>query len=504
MIERPISQIRRNLMQLLVRLARQPIKVIKAGRGAGKTTVLADEVEDVVHDMPRSTNFMQGLTFQQMLTLTLGSFIDSMASLGYIHKLHYFIGGRPPKKWGWKEAYQPPQDYNRAISFYNGTVYLLFSQDTTSRGVNTASGIADEFALLNPTKFQAEAIATLRQDPKRFGKCRRYLSQTYCTSAPRTLQGRFIYQYEEASKKTPDEVFFLSASSHVNKENLPAEWFKNQKTLLSKQDYLIEIENKDLKAIQGGFYPLFSEGKHTYTAFNNDYLSGLLDNGDGYDRENFTKMDCRQDSDWYPNAPLDIALDYGKFNCIVTGQDTLNMCRFLSAMSVDMKDPDNPKLTKDLVDEWCTYYRFHQDKTVHYWYDSTAMGKDGRAPKNFSEIVIDTLIDNGWEVITHYYGKAAEHVDKYNFWTIAMRNDHPLLPHFSWNRHNCKYLIESITGAGAKEGALGPEKIKTDEKNQSLDQRYTTHFSDACDMLAYFKYAHLLKETGIWLPTQMM
>ncbi len=498
-VERPVKQITRNLMQFLVRAAPQKIKVIEGGRGVGKTTVLADEVEDVVHDMPRSTNFMQGVTFQQMLTLTLGSFVDSMATLGYIHGLHYFIGRKPPAKWNWPEAYQPPLKYDQAIYFYNGTVYLLFSQDVASRGPNTASGVADEFALLDPVKFQSEAVATLRLKPGVFGKCRRYLSQTYCTSIPRTPMGKFIYTYEESARKDPDKVMFLRASSHINKANLPEDWFANQKRILSPYDYAIEIENKRPKALKGGFYPLFSEGKHTYTAFNNDYLSGLLDNGEGYDKEKFTDMDCRQDADWYPSAPLDISLDYGKFNCIVTGQETMNMCRFLSGMSVQ-----SPMLTQDLVEMWCKYYRFHQDKVVYYWYDQTAQGKDGRSPKCYSEIVIDMLIANGWEVIPRYYGKAPDHVDKYNFWAIAMRNDHPVLPHFSWNRHNCKYVIESINGAGAKEGANGIEKIKTDERNDALDQRYTTHFSDACDMLAYFKYAHLIKESGIWLPTMMV
>lgn len=487
-------------MQLMVRIAPQKIKIIEAGRGAGKTTVLADEVADVVHDMPRSTNFMQGLTFQQMLTLTLGSFIDSMATLGYIHGLHYFIGRKPPAKWNWKEAYQPPLDYSKAISFYNGTVYLMFSQDVANRGANTASGVADEFALLDPVRFQSEAVATLRLKPGIFGKCRRYMSQTYCTSIPRTQKGKFIYDFEESSIKTPDEVFFLRASSHINKANLPPEWFSNQKRIMSLYDYNIEIENIRPRALKGGFYPLYSEDKHTYTAFNNDYLSGLIDDmGDGYDRDKFKEMDCRQDADWYPEAPLDIALDYGKFNCIVTAQETLNMCRFLSGMSVD-----SPKLTKDLVEQWCRYYRFHTNKVVYYWHDQTSKGKDGRAPKSYSEIVIDTLVANGWEVIPCYYGKAPDHVDKYNFWAVALRNNHPMIPHFSWNRNNCKYVLISISNAGAKEGTNGIEKIKTDERNDTLDQRYTTHFSDACDMLAYFKYAHLLKETGIWLPTQIM
>lgn len=495
-IERPVKQINRNLMQLMVRVAKQPVKIIEAGRGAGKSTVLADEMADVVHDMPRSTNFLQGATFQQILTRTLPSTILSLETLGYIKDLHYFVGRKPPKSWGWKEAYEPPLDYNRSIYFYNGSTYLLLSQDTSSRGLNTASGIADEFALLDPVKFQSETLATLRSQKARFEFNRRYRNQTYVTSIPRTQEGKFIYKFEEEAKLTPQKILYLRASSNINAANLPDDWFADQKRIMSPYEYSIEIENKRPRALKGGFYPLFNEKQHTYTAFNNDFLSGLVD--DGYDIGKFSEMDCRQDSDHYPNAPLDIALDYGQFNCIVTGQETLNMFRYLSGFSAE-----SPKMTKDLVEEWCKYYRFHQDKTVYYWHDQTAKGTDGRSPKSYAEIVIDTLIANGWTVIPMYYGRNPSHIDKYNFWAVAMRNDHFALPHFSWNKHNCKYVIESINNAEAVDGKNGIEKVKTDEKKKNLDQRYTTHFSDAMEMIAFYKYGLLIKESAIWLPTSM-
>ncbi len=110
---------------------------------------------------------------------------------------------------------------------------------------------------------------------------------------------------------------------------------------------------------------------------------------------------------------------------------------------------------------------------------------------------------NGWDVDQQYYGAAPEHSDKYKFWSIAMRNDHPLLPIFKWNRTKCKYLIESINNSAAKEGKFGPEKVKTDERKTHVDQRYTTHQGDAMDMIGYFKYSHLIESSqGLWLPSR--
>jgi hypothetical protein len=494
----PRKQITRNLMQLAVRMAKQPVKVIEGGRGVGKSTVLADEMIDVVHDMPRGTSFLQGATFQQILTRTLPSTIQSLATLGYYKDIHYKVGQKPPRSWKWAEAYEPPLEYNRAIYWYNGSTYIMLSQDTNSRGLNTVSGMADEFALLDPVKFQAETVATIRGQKARFEDCRRYRNQTYTSSIPRTQEGRFMYKFEEDARLHPDEILYLRASSHMNKANLPDGWFKDQKRMMSAYEYAIEIDNIRPKAMKGGFYPLFNEKTHTYTAYNNDYLAGLVDNN-GFSIKDFEHLTCKQDGDHYPHAPLDIALDYGKFNCMVTGQETMNMFRYLSGFSVS-----DPMLTVDLCEQWCDYYEPHQARTVNYWYDQTATGKDGRTSKTYADIVIETITNRGWTVIPQYFGAAALHVDKYNFWGVAMRNDHPHLPMFSWNKHNCKYLIESINNAEAREGSNGIEKVKTDERNDSLDQRYTTHFSDAGDMLAYFKYAHLLKGSGLWLPTRMM
>ncbi|MFD2961375.1 MULTISPECIES: hypothetical protein [Olivibacter] len=486
-------------MQLMVRLATQKTKVIEGGRGVGKSTVLADEIEETVHDMPRSTNFLQGVTFQQLLTRTLPSTIASLESFGYKKDVHFVIGKRVPRSWKWDEPYEALFDYKHVITFYTGACYVMLSQDVSSRGINTASGISDEFCLLDLPKFQAETLATLRSQKKRFKHKKRYLSQTYCSSIPRTIEGKFIYTFEEEAKKNPKDVFYIRASSYVNAENLPDNWFEIQRRSMTAYEFDIEIRNIRPKAVTGGFYPLFNEKNHTYTNYNTDYLKGLIDNDNGYEAKTFAEMDCRQDGDLYPNQPLDIALDYGKFCCIVTGQENfLYEFNYLSSIATEKQE-----MIDKTVERWCRYYQYHKTREVHYWYDQTAVGKDARSPKTYQEIVVETLRANGWTVIEHYYGSAPTHDDKYKFWGIAMRNDHPSLPIFKWNKHNCKHLIESIQNAKARQGRLGVEKDKSDERKDWVDQRTTTHFSDAGDMIAYFKYSNRLVSSGFAIPVQI-
>ncbi len=488
-------------MQIVVRNAPQRTVVIEGARGVGKSTVLADKMEDIAHELPRSTNFMQARTYQQALTRTLPSTISSLKSLGYIPEVHFTVCKKPTWR-NWREPYEPPQDYGKAISWYTGAVWLLLSQDVSSRGLNTCTGLADEFCELDPVKFQKETLATLRGGKRYFEHHPKWLSQVYASSIPRTQEGKFIYTYETAAQATPDKILYVRAPSSVNSDNLPADWFTEQRRIMTKYEYDIEIGNIRPRAVGGGFYPLFNEKRHTYDDFNNDYLRGLIENAEGYDKSSFDDLDCREVNDVLLETELDIALDYGKFCCVVTGQENfLNEFRFLSSIT----PVNDGEMIEVLVQRWCDYYRFHRLRRVVYWYDQTAMGKDARSPLTYADIVIQTLEKNGWDVERQYYGAAPEHHDKYKFWSIAMRNDHPALPIFSWNRTKCKYLIHSINNSAAKEGTYGPEKIKTDERKQSVDQRYTTHQGDAMDMIGYFKYsARLESSAGLWMPARAM
>src|SRR5690606_6251145 len=498
-VSRPQIKVIRNAMQIAVRQAPQRTVVIEGARAAGKSTVIADKMEDIAHALPRSTNFLQARTYQQALTRTLPSTISSLKSLGYKPGVHFVVCQKPPwKDWKFNEPYEPPQDYGRAISWYTGAVWLILSQDVSSRGLNTCSGIADEFCELDPVKFQAETLATLRGGKRYFENHPKWLNETYASSIPRTQEGKFIYKYEEAAKERPDEILYIRAPSHVNADNLPDGWFEQQRRIMSKYEYDIEINNIRPRAVGGGFYPVFNERVHCYDDFNNDYLRGLYDEATGYDESSFVELDCREVGDVLLDTELDIALDYGKFCCVVTGQENfLNEFRFLSSIT---PETDGEQI-EVLVQRWCDYYRPHRLRRVVYWYDQTATGTDGRSPLTYAEIVINTLQKNGWDVDAQYFGAAPQHHDKYKFWSIAMRNDHPALPTFLWNRTKCKYLIHSINNSAAKEGKYGPEKVKTDERKTKVDQRYTTHQGDAMDMIGYFKYsARLEASAGLWLP----
>lgn len=496
----PNKIVKLNQAQLYLALAKQPIKQWIGGRGSGKSTAAGYEIKQVIEQMPRSANFICGETYQSMLTRTLPSTIAALADLGYYQNYHYFVGKQAPKKWNWPVPFEPVLKYDYAIHFFTGATYVLLSQDVNSRGINLQSGLCDEFALLDYPKFESEVMATLRGQKHRFSHIEKYLNMLFLTSLPRTRSGEFVYKWEEEARNDPSRVFCLRSSSFVNKENLPEQWFENARRSMTRMEYQIEIQNIQPDQLAGSFYPFLLLDKHTYTSFDNDYLRGI--SGDeGYNPEAYKVLTCRQDSEIISSEPLDIGMDYGSsINCIVTGQmGRKNNYRILSGLSVT-----HPYLVKHLMEEWCRYYEPHSNKTVYYYYDHTAIAKTGLTDTTYHDTVQSILRSKGWIVVPKYIGQTPSPEKRYNFWGLLLKEDNPNLPTISFNRTHCSWLLKSMANATTRQRTRLFEKDKRDEQNTSIDQRTTTHLSDAGDTLVYGKFSgNLSSHTSSHVPVSI-
>lgn len=488
---KPRKRIILNVMQIMLEIAIQRIRVVQVGRGGGKSTGVALDIKNIVYDLPRSKNFIMGESYQQILTRTLPSTIKALEMLGFKKDLHYFVGRYPPKSWEWEECYEPPLEPTHSIFFYNGTVWDLLSEDTNSRGGNYATGMVDEAQDASELKFMSQAVPTLRLEYNRFKTQITYRRISLYCSMPRIRRAEWIFQFQELAQKFPTEYLYIEGPSLINHFNLPPDWFKDQRRILSPSEYDIEIENIRPKKVIGGFYPMFDDKTCTYVAFNNDYLEGLVTNNNGYDVKHFENLTSLQDADVLFDEPLEISMDYGAwFNGIVTAQESEDggEFRYLTAISIDESET-----FEQLLNTWCNYNRFHRNKTVYYWYDHTALDTDART-EQYPVIVGRVLRSYGWTVVENYIGAQPSPDDRYRFFGYAHKGDHPNLPKFRYNRHHCKYLVISINGANVKQGRNGFAKDKADETNRKIDQRTTTHFSDAHDTIAMGKYAEKTNE----------
>lgn len=469
-----------NLPQLLAIMGPQPNKFLEWGRGTGKSTVIAKKAVDFVSELPRAKISLVGDTYSQILTRTLPSTIAGFEKIGYFKDKHFFVGRKAPAKWKWPEPYEPLLDYDHAIHWFNGTVFPLISLDMANggRGLNVDGAIGDEAALFDYEKLFNNVLTTIRGNTDRFKHSPLHQNTLFATSVPMTNKGNWLLKMEQEAMKNPNDILYLRADSFHNYKNLGPKWFKECKRIMTKMIYNAEVLNIRPGKVEGGFYPTFSEDRHSRDAFDNSYLQSL-----DYNLEKAKEAKCLADGDLVKDMPIDIACDYGaKINTLVAEQEVGGESRFLNAMFVK-----SPEIIEKLIQNFCDYYQPHRCKVVNYYYDQTAKG--GGHTETFAQTVVRVLVANGWTVNEHDMGKVPSHHDRYNFWSLAFQGGDHRLPTFKFNQTNCKYLIVSINNAGVLQGKNGFEKDKRPEKAHGAIDEETTHFSDAMDTLGFYKYA---------------
>ncbi|GHT62281.1 hypothetical protein AGMMS50239_15170 [Bacteroidia bacterium] len=109
------------------------------------------------------------------------------------------------------------------------------------------------------------------------------------------------------------------------------------------------------------------ESIHYYTANDNSYLDSLE-----YRFDKIQDESCLQDSDLDRDQPICIAMDYNSnINWIVAGQQHGKTMRTLKSFYVKYD-----RKLREAVQDFCTYYRHQREKTVVYYYDTTALGNN--------------------------------------------------------------------------------------------------------------------------------
>src|SRR5690554_5083650 len=130
------------------------IELNELSRGVGKTEgIIAPRSERLIHAMPGSTGAFVTKTFRAALTNTIPPVIRGWNNRGYYEGVHFVIGKRPPK-W-FASPHTKPLEYKYTISWYNGTVIHILSQDRngSANGLSIDWVIVDEAKFINKEKF---------------------------------------------------------------------------------------------------------------------------------------------------------------------------------------------------------------------------------------------------------------------------------------------------------------------------------------------------------------
>lgn len=507
-----------NKPQRLTQLIGANTTVIVAGRRTGKTdSIAAPFVLRNMQRMPGSTGGIVVPTFKHGLTNTIPGLLAAWKRWGYIEGLHYVVGRKPPKSF--RLPIIDPKDYEHVISFYNGSVAVIISQDRpgSSNSLTLSWLLVDEAKFIDYAKLKDETLPANGGIKSHFGKHSFNHSIMILSDMPQTQKGSWFLHYRDkmdeelirtieatvyeiwrtkerirslnaANKPVPDylkgylrrldrdlnkmrsvAVYYREYSSIENLQLLGENYIKQMKRDLTPLTFQTSILCQRIGIAKDGFYSSMREG-HKYDANDNQYLDTL-----GYDYD-FATLDSRADKDVDPDAPICIGMDYNaNINWIVAGQPRDRRLNVVKSFYVKFE-----RKIPALVEDFCRYYAGHRNKTVVYYYDATALGSNYAVnEQDFRWVVVHEFERQGWRCEAVYIGNPMRHDEKYLLINQGFAGKQRLMPFF--NRSNNEDLILAVQSAGVSRGRNGFRKDKSGEKLAESEEDLLEHRTDGTD-----------------------
>ena len=507
-----------NKPQRLTQLIGANTSVIVAGRRTGKTdSIAAPFVLRNMQRMPGSTGGIVVPTFKHGLTNTIPGLLAAWKRWGFIEGIHYVVGRKPPKSF--RQPIIDPKDYEHVISFYNGSVAVIISQDRpgSSNSLTLSWLLVDEAKFIDYAKLKDETLPANGGIKSHFGKHSFNHSIMILSDMPQTQKGSWFLHYRDKmdveliktieatvyeiwrtkeriralnargeqvppylkgylrrldrdlNKMRSVAVYYREYSSIENLQLLGENYIKQMKRDLTPLTFQTSILCQRIGIAKDGFYSSMREG-HKYDANDNQYLDTL-----GYDYD-FSTLDSRADKDVDPDAPICIGMDYNaNINWIVAGQPRDRRLNVIKSFYVKFE-----RKIPALVEDFCRYYAEHRNKTVVYYYDATALGSNYAVnDQDFHYNVVKEFERHGWRVESVYLGNPMHHDEKYLLINNAFAGKQRLMPFF--NRSNNEDLILAVQSAGVSRGRNGFHKDKSGEKLAESEEDLLEHRTDGTD-----------------------
>ena len=507
-----------NKPQRLTQLIGANTTVIVAGRRTGKTdSIAAPFVLRNMQRMPGSTGGIVVPTFKHGLTNTVPGLLAAWKRWGFIEGVHYVVGKKPPKSF--KKPITPPFEYEHVISFYNGSIAVIISQDRpgSSNSLTLSWLLVDEAKFIDYQKLKDETLPANGGIKSHFGKHSFNHSIMILSDMPQTTKGSWFLYYKDKmdteliktiegtvfeiwrtkerirainakgemvpahlksylrrldrnlNKMRSVAVYYREYSSIENLQLLGENYIKQMKRDLTPLTFQTSILCQRIGIAKDGFYSSMREA-HKYDANDNQYLDSL-----GYDYD-FDALDARADADVDPDAPICIGMDYNaNINWIVAGQPRDRRLNVIKSFYVKFE-----RKIPALIDDFCRYYSAHRNKTVVFYFDATALGSNYAVnDQDFRWWVVHEFERHGWTVEPVYLGNPMRKEEKYLLINQAFAGKQRLMPFF--NRSNNDDLILAIQSAGVRRGRNGFDKDKSGEKLAESEEDLLEHRTDGTD-----------------------
>jgi hypothetical protein len=515
-----------NKPQRLTQLIGANISVIVAGRRTGKTdSIAAPFVLRNMQRMPGSTGGIVVPTFKHGLTNTLPGLFAAWKRWGYIRGIHYVIGRKPPKSF--VRPIIEPAEYEHVISFYNGSCAVIISQDRpgSSNSLTLSWLLIDEAKFIDYNRLKDETLPANGGIKSHFGKHSCNHSILILSDMPQTQKGSWFLHYKDkmdtdviaaieglvydiwrlkerirriksGGNEPPKHLiyqlrhkdrqlnqlrsvatYYKEYSSIENLQLLGENYIRQMKRDLTPLTFQTSILCQRIGIAKDGFYSSMRE-KHKYDASDFHVLDEVAQEWYNSEDEHspLGGLGASADADVNPLAPICIGMDYNaNINWIVAGQPSGRRLNVLKSFYVKFE-----RKLPALIADFCQYYATHQNKTVIFYYDTTALGSNYAVnEQDFRWVIIHEFERHGWSVIDVYIGNPMRHDEKYLLINQAFQGKQRLMPFF--NRQNNDDLILAIQAAGVARGRNGFRKDKGGEKLAESEEDLLEHRTDGTD-----------------------
>lgn len=184
-------------MYLLSIMPRDLVAV--CGRGFGKGAVQAVRALTCVQGMPGSMGGFVAPSVKRCLINILPSMLIHLERWGYKRDLHYVVGKRPWKGLHWKTPLFTPSNWENTISFYNGSVINIISQDRkgTSNSMSLDYVIIDEAKFIDYEQLKDETFQANRGNQMYFGNFYMHHGLTITSDMPVTKKRLMVSELQE-------------------------------------------------------------------------------------------------------------------------------------------------------------------------------------------------------------------------------------------------------------------------------------------------------------------
>lgn len=306
-----------------------------------------------------------------------------------------------------------------------------------------------------------------------------------------------------------DGVLFSLGSIFDNISNVGMSYIMQQYDVMDKFSFMVEILNYVPDKIDHCYYSLADRHRY-YAATNDGFIRDFAEDND-FSWQDLADTDSRMDSDCITSRPLEVVLDWGSNTSFMSvGQEgsydwnskkvlaNRKVQNTINEFFVKRAEIDDTEVNA-LVDKFCHYYRYHGNKTLHFYRDRYGDAHRASSKKTYNELAIDRLKSKGWTVIPHvHHGIEPPQHDKYLLWSYVLAETDSRFPVWRINASKCKYTLISMNSTQVRQSpSTGKfEKDKRSERNDSIPAEQATHFGDCVDKLMWTKFGSLLNKAN--------